>query len=88
MLHGGGAAAAGAGSLVATPGTGTPRTVAPIPSGDEVDGMRKFNTAGPVRAGRHYLVPPLERLDLAEVLGLVRDEAYFVLHAPAASRGS
>ena len=44
--------------------------------------MRKFNTAGPVRAGRHYLVPPLERLDLAEVLSLIRDEAYFVLHAP------
>ena len=44
--------------------------------------MRKFNTAGPVRAGRHYLVPPLERFDLAEVLALVRDEAYFVLHAP------
>ena len=44
--------------------------------------MRKFNTAGPVRAGRHYLVPPLERLDLAEVLRLIRDESYFVLHAP------
>ena len=44
--------------------------------------MRKFNTAGPVRAGRNYLVPPLERLDLAEVLSLIRDEAYFVLHAP------
>ena len=44
--------------------------------------MRKFNTAGPVRAGRHYLVPPLERFDLAEVLAMVRDEAYFVLHAP------
>ena len=44
--------------------------------------MRKFNTAGPVRADKHYLIPPLERLNLAEVLGLIRDEAYFVLHAP------
>ena len=44
--------------------------------------MRKFNTAGPIRSARHYHVPPLERIDLAEVLELVRDERYFVLHAP------
>ena len=44
--------------------------------------MRKFNTAGPIRPALHYHVPPLERLDLAEVLELVRDERYFVLHAP------
>ena len=30
----------------------------------------------------HYHVPPLERLDLAEVLDVVRDERYFALHAP------
>ena len=29
----------------------------------------------------HYHVPPLERLNLAEVLTLVRDERYFALHA-------
>ena len=44
--------------------------------------MRKFNTAGPIRPARHYHVPPLERIDLAEALELVRDERYFVLHAP------
>ena len=44
--------------------------------------MRKFNTAGPVRAARHYLIPPLERLNLAEALTLIGDERYFVLHAP------
>ena len=44
--------------------------------------MRKFNTAGPIRPALHYHVPPLERLDLAEVLGMVRDERYFALHAP------
>ena len=44
--------------------------------------MRKFNTAGPVRAARHYLIPPLERLNLAEVLTLIGDERSFVLHAP------
>ena len=44
--------------------------------------MRDFNTAGPVRADKHYCIPPLERLNLAEVLALVRRERYFVLHAP------
>ena len=33
-------------------------------------------------AADHYHVPPLERIDLDEVLGLVRDKKYFVLHAP------
>ena len=44
--------------------------------------MRKFNTAGPIRPARDYHIPPLERLDLPEVLELIRDERYFVLHAP------
>ena len=44
--------------------------------------VRKFNTEGPVRADRHYHIPPLTRIDLDDVLGLVRDEKYFVLHAP------
>ena len=45
-------------------------------------GMRKFNTEGPVVAGKHYCIPPLERVELDEILGLIRDERYFVLHAP------
>ena len=44
--------------------------------------VRKFNTAGPVVTADHYCIPPLERIDLDEVLGLVRDKKYFVLHAP------
>ena len=44
--------------------------------------MRKFNTEGPVRPHKHYCIPPLGRLDLDDVLGLIRDERYFVLHAP------
>ena len=44
--------------------------------------MRFFNTSGPVVAADHYCIPPLERLDLAEVLRLIRDKRYFVLHAP------
>ena len=44
--------------------------------------MRRFNTAGPIRPGKDYFIPPLERIDLAGVLELIRDERYFVLHAP------
>ena len=44
--------------------------------------MRFFNTAGPVVPEDHYLVPPLERMDLDGVLSLVRQKHYFVLHAP------
>ncbi len=44
--------------------------------------MRFFNTEGPVRPDDHYHVPPLDRVNLDEVLGLVRDKRYFVLHAP------
>ena len=44
--------------------------------------MRFFNTTGPVDASRHYCVPPLERVDLAEIRRLVAEHRYFVLHAP------
>ena len=44
--------------------------------------MRKFNTEGPVVATRHYCIPPLDRLDRAALLEMIRDERYFVLHAP------
>lgn len=44
--------------------------------------MRFFNTEGPVERERHYLVPPLERVDLDEILTLIRRRKYFVLHAP------
>ena len=44
--------------------------------------MRFFNTEGPIRPDDHYHIPPLDRVDLDELLGLVRDERYFVLHAP------
>ena len=47
--------------------------------------MRYFNTAGPVVAADHYGIPPLQRLDLAEVLTLIRQRKYFVLHAPRQS---
>ena len=44
--------------------------------------MRFFNTTGPVVAADHYCIPPLGRLDLDDLLRLVRDKRYFVLHAP------
>ena len=44
--------------------------------------MRFFNTAGPVRCNKHYCLPPLERFDLGEMLALIEQEKYFVLHAP------
>ncbi len=44
--------------------------------------MRFFNTAGPVRAEDHYAIPPLKRGNVAEILQLIRDKQYFVLHAP------
>ena len=44
--------------------------------------MRRFNTEGPVRLDDHYAIPPLERVDLEELLGLIQAKRYFVLHAP------
>ena len=43
---------------------------------------RFFNTSGPVVPADHYSIPPLERLDLDEVLRLIETKRYFVLHAP------
>ena len=44
--------------------------------------MRFFNTEGPVVARKHYCVPPLDRVNLDEILRLIENERYFVLHAP------
>jgi hypothetical protein len=44
--------------------------------------MRFFNTAGPVRCEEHYCLPPLQRFDLDQILSLIDQKKYFVLHAP------
>ena len=44
--------------------------------------VRFFNTTGPIRPERHYCIPPLDRVDLDEILTLIWQERYFVLHAP------
>ncbi|MCK4766398.1 MAG: AAA-like domain-containing protein [Candidatus Aminicenantes bacterium] len=43
---------------------------------------RFFNTAGPVKKDMHYCIEPLTRFDLDEILALIKQEKYFVLHAP------
>ncbi|MBK1707420.1 ATP-binding protein [Halochromatium glycolicum] len=44
--------------------------------------MRFFNTEGPVRPEDHYCLPPLSRWDLDQVLMLIDQKKYFLLHAP------
>jgi hypothetical protein len=44
--------------------------------------MKFFNTAGPVNQPNHYKIDPLERWDLDEVLMLIAQRKYFILHAP------
>jgi hypothetical protein len=44
--------------------------------------MRFFNTAGPCREKNHYYLPPLARFNLEEILSLIDQEKYFLLHAP------
>ena len=44
--------------------------------------MRFFNTEGPVRPDDHYAIPPLDRMDVDDLLALIRAKRYFVLHAP------
>ena len=43
---------------------------------------RFFNTAGPQKPDMHYTIDPLSRFDLNDVLMLIRQQKYFVLHAP------
>ena len=39
-----------------------------------------FNTTGPCRADKHYMLDPLSRL--GEIRSLIENESYFVVHAP------
>ena len=43
---------------------------------------RTFNTAGPQIPADNYTIDPLSRFDLEEILMLIRQKRYFVLHAP------
>jgi hypothetical protein len=44
-----------------------------------------FNTAGPIKQERHYFIPVTDRINLPEILSLIDQEKYFVLHAPRQS---
>lgn len=44
--------------------------------------MRFFNTEGPVSCADHYCLPPLTRFNLQEMLTLIGQKKYFLLHAP------
>jgi len=44
--------------------------------------MRFFNTEGPNVAEDHYCLPPLQRWNLEEILTLIDQKKYFLLHAP------
>ena len=41
-----------------------------------------FNTAGPIKQDIHYNVNPLKRIDLDEIMDLIQQQKYFILHAP------
>ena len=43
---------------------------------------RFFNTAGPQKPELNYTIDPLSRFDLEDILMLIRQQRYFVLHAP------
>lgn len=43
---------------------------------------RFFNTAGPNRPEVEYTIAPLKRFDLEDILALIAQGKYFVLHAP------
>jgi hypothetical protein len=44
--------------------------------------VRFFNTTGPCNPDDHYMLPPEERLEGAQLHRYVRDNLYWVLHAP------
>ena len=44
--------------------------------------MRFFNTAGPIDAAMHYHIPPLARIAVEDLLLLIQQRKYFILHAP------
>jgi hypothetical protein len=46
------------------------------------DMERFFNTAGPNRPEMEYTIDPLSRFDIEDILGLIAQGKYFVLHAP------
>ena len=47
--------------------------------------MKFFNTAGPIVPDDHYYIPSKDRINLDEILTLIDQKKYFILHAPRQS---
>ena len=47
--------------------------------------MKFFNTAGPIVPEDHYYIPSKDRINLDEILTLIGQKKYFILHAPRQS---
>ena len=54
----------------------------PIFAENRANMERFFNTAGPQKVDINYTIDPLSRFNLDEILSLIRQQRYFVLHAP------
>ncbi|MBF0229871.1 MAG: AAA-like domain-containing protein [Desulfamplus sp.] len=44
--------------------------------------MRFFNTAGPINPDDHYYIDPLSRINIDDIMFLIEQKKYFILHAP------
>ena len=44
--------------------------------------MKHFNNAGPSVPGMHFMIDPLQRIDVESIDSLIDQQRYFVLHAP------
>ncbi|MDR3182764.1 MAG: hypothetical protein LBT89_07580, partial [Planctomycetaceae bacterium] len=44
--------------------------------------VRFFNTTGPCNPDDHYMLPPEERLQGAQLHRYIKDNLYWMLHAP------
>jgi len=53
-----------------------------IPSCSRSPREKSFNTAGPCEADLSYMLPPIARFDMHDIMNLIRDRRYFVLHVP------
>ena len=49
---------------------------------------RYFNTTGPCMPHMHYMLPPADRLIGASLDRYIRDQLYWVLHAPRQALGA
>lgn len=44
--------------------------------------MRFFNTAGPINPKDHYHIDLLSRINISDIMFMIEQKKYFILHAP------